>query len=56
MKLFFRVKRVDGLLWAKMYSDCKYPWYAASRLVANAKEAKTAFVEFKEGIIGENIK
>ena len=53
MKLFFRVKRVDGILWVHMYSDCKYPWYAASRPVMNIKEARTAFAEFKEGIIGE---
>lgn len=46
MKAFYRIKR-DGLgLWVKMYTDCKFPWYAASRLIENRQEAREAFADF----------
>lgn len=48
MKAFYKIKRVNGILWAKMYTDCKHPWYAACVPIKNAKEARTAFKDFVE--------
>ncbi len=50
MKAFFKVKRVGGILWAKMYTDCKGDYHAAACVVNNVKEARIAFVEFVEDI------
>jgi hypothetical protein len=50
MRLFYRIKRDGKGLWVKMYSDCKYPYYAASRLINNRKEAADAFNTFAADI------
>ena len=46
MKAFYRVQQKNGILWAKMYTNNKWPWFAACRPVRNRKEAKVAFEEF----------
>jgi len=43
MKAFFTVRRINGILWAKMYTNQSH---AACRPVANRKEAKIAFIDF----------
>ncbi len=53
MKLFYRVQQVNGILWVKMYSDCKWPWFAARRPIKNRKEAITAFNQFVEELRNE---
>ena len=50
MTLFWRVKRDSKGLWVKMYSSGPYPYYAASRLITNRREAKAAFAEFVAGV------
>lgn len=53
MKAFWRVKRVDGVLWAEMHTDNPYPWYAARRPIENRSEGRVAFAEFVEQLKDE---
>jgi hypothetical protein len=46
MKAFYRVQRLNGMLWVKMYATGKGVVYAACRPVLNRKEAKVAFHDF----------
>ena len=56
MKAFWKIKRIKGLLWVKMYTDCKGAYYAASRPILFNKgkdiqrEARSAFSEFTQSI------
>jgi len=54
MKALYKVRRINGVLLAKMYTNCKDNWFAANRPIANAKEGKVAFAEFVEDIRNEN--
>jgi hypothetical protein len=50
MKAFYRIKRDGQGLWLKMYTDCKWPWYAACLQLHKDNtikgQVKEAFAEF----------
>lgn len=56
MELFYRIKRDGKGLFIKMYSDCEFPWYAASYPINHRNEAPEIFASFVADIKKDIIK